>query len=66
MLTEEVDFANYSKEELIESLESVNDKKYPENAIEIYSLHKSKLASEKMSIDDKYNEYESFNRPNRF
>jgi hypothetical protein len=56
VLTEKVDFSKYTKEELFHALESVNDEKYPENAVEIFSLLKSKLASDKGSIDEKYEE----------
>ncbi len=56
MLTEKIDFSGYSKEELIDALERVDDEKYPENAVELFSLLKSKLASEKESIDKKYSE----------
>ena len=56
MLTEKIDFSSYSKEELVGALESVDDEKYPENAVEIFSLLESKFISERESIDDKYNE----------
>jgi hypothetical protein len=58
VLTEKVDFSKYTKEELFHALESVNDEKYPENAVEIFSLLKSKLAFEKGSIDERYEEPE--------
>ena len=56
MLTEKVDFSGYTREELIEALEGVDDENYPENAVEIYSLLKIKLSSEKVVIDDRYHE----------
>ncbi len=56
MLTDKVDFSGYTREELIEALESVDDEKYPENAVDIYTLLQTKFSSEQVAIDEKYNE----------
>lgn len=48
------DFSKYSREELIDSFERVDDEKYPENALEIYRLLRSKTKSEADLVDDRY------------
>ncbi len=56
MLADNYDFSGYSKEELIEALETVDDYTYPKNAVEIFSLLESKLRTEKGAIEELYEE----------
>lgn len=49
-----IDFSKYSKEQLVESFESVDDEKYPENALEIYKLLRSKVDTDSELIDERY------------
>lgn len=51
---QKIDFSKYSREELIDSFERVDDQKYPENALEIYRLLRSKTDSEVDMVDDRY------------
>ncbi len=56
MTTEKMDFSGYSKEQLLDSFEGVDDQKYPENALEIYTLLQSKSESVSTLIEDRYSE----------
>ena len=54
MISEKIDFSDYTKDELFDSLESVDDELYPETAVEIYSLLESISKSDPESVDCRY------------
>ncbi len=45
-LNNKIDFSDYNSAELVESLENINDLKYPESAAEIYTLLQAKYEHE--------------------
>lgn len=48
------DFTSYSPEQLAEALETIDDKKYLEDAVAIYKLLEEKAEGRIAWIDDKY------------
>ena len=54
-----IDFSNYTLDELLQSLEGVDDIAYPENAMTIYKLILGKLNLDHSEIDAKALGYES-------